>query len=92
MLSACGLLCDECEYFGKNCTGCSEVKGQPFWVQEMNVDNCALYQCCVDQKGFAHCGHCSLLPCSMFFEQKDPSLSDEEHAQGIKERVARLDK
>ncbi|HWP97955.1 MAG TPA: DUF3795 domain-containing protein [Syntrophomonadaceae bacterium] len=90
MLSACGILCDACEFFGKSCDGCSKVEGKPFWVAEMMVENCALYQCCVEQKGYSHCGHCSSLPCSMFLDHKDPRLSDEEHALGVKERVARL--
>lgn len=90
MLSACGILCDECEFLGKNCQGCSEVQGKPFWVEEMKVANCALYDCCVNQRSFKHCGHCESLPCKIFFEYKDPSMSDEEHAQGVKMRVDRL--
>lgn len=90
MLSACGLLCDECEFFGESCEGCYEVKGQPFWVKEMKVKNCALYDCCVQQKGFTHCGHCSSLPCSMFLEYKDPNATDEEHAQSLGIRIGRL--
>ncbi|MEQ8175241.1 MAG: DUF3795 domain-containing protein [Syntrophomonadaceae bacterium] len=90
MLSACGLVCDECDFFGKSCEGCPEVKGKPFWVKEMKVESCALYDCCVQQKSFTHCGHCSSLPCSMFLEYKDPNATDEEHARSLEIRIARL--
>ncbi len=90
MLSACGILCDDCEFLGKSCQGCAKVEGKPFWIAEMKVDNCALYDCCVNQRSFLHCGHCDALPCKLFLEYKDPSMSDEEHAQGVKTRVDRL--
>jgi len=90
MLSSCGIQCNECEFFGQTCSGCPEVKGKPFWVKEMQVESCALYNCCANEKSLSHCGHCSALPCSMFKEYKDPSMSDEEHAQSLKIRIERL--
>ena len=33
ILSACGLKCDECEFFNKTCTGCHMVKGSTFWAK-----------------------------------------------------------
>lgn len=90
MLSACGLVCDECDHFGILCQGCSEVGGKPFWTGEAKLESCGLYQCCVTQNGFSHCGHCSTLPCQMFLEYKDPDATDEEHARGLEIRISRL--
>jgi hypothetical protein len=91
ILSACGLICNECEFFNKTCTGCIEVKGSTFWAKEMMPDKvCPLYDCSVNQKGFRNCGDCSELPCKMFREMKDPNSTEEQHQQSIITRVATL--
>jgi len=91
ILSACGLICDECEYFNNTCTGCINVKGSTFWAVEMLPDKvCPLYDCSVNRNSFRNCGDCGELPCKMFREMKDPSLSDEEHQKSIVTRVSAL--
>jgi hypothetical protein len=91
ILSNCGLVCSECEFFGKTCDGCHAVKGQTFWAKEVMPDKtCPLYQCAVNEKGFAHCGQCSELPCATFLRMKDPNSTDEEHQKALVERVNRL--
>ena len=51
ILSACGLICDECEFYGKECNGCIAVKGQTFWAKEMMPDHtCPLFNCSVNEK------------------------------------------
>jgi predicted peptidase len=91
VLSSCGLLCNECEFFGKTCQGCHLVKGQTFWaVESMPSKVCPLYDCAVNVKKLKDCGECSELPCSMFLQMKDPSSTEEEHKQGIIDRVNRL--
>lgn len=90
-LSTCGLICNECPSYGKECNGCRAVEGKPFWALEMMPDKtCPLYRCAVNERKYADCGGCAELPCKMFLEMKDPSSTDEEHRQGIITRVARL--
>jgi hypothetical protein len=91
VLSACGLICDECEFYGKECSGCFAVKGLTFWAKEMMPNKtCPLFKCSVNEKGFKSCGDCDELPCKMFREMKDPNSSDEEHQISLKQRVERL--
>ena len=90
-LSACGLVCDECEFFNVTCTGCHNVKGSTFWAIEMMPGKvCPLYDCSVNKKKFRDCGDCSELPCKMFREMKDPKTSKEEHQKMLLVRVSAL--
>ena len=90
-LSACGLVCSDCEFFGNQCNGCLTVKGQTFWALEhLPSKVCPLYDCSVNKLKYKDCGDCSELPCTMFREMKDPSSTDEEHRQGLIDRVGRL--
>jgi len=91
LLSACGLICDECEYFNKTCTGCIDVKGSTFWAKEMAPGKvCPMYDCAVNKKEFKNCGGCSELPCKLFYDMKDPKSTDEEHQKSIGIRVTLL--
>ena len=91
ILSSCGLICDECEFYGKECKGCFAVKGQTFWAKEMMPNKtCPLFNCSENIKGFNSCGECEELPCKMFREMKDPNSSDEEHKLSLVQRVERL--
>jgi hypothetical protein len=90
-LSACGLICDECEFFNKTCTGCINVKGSTFWAKEMMPSKiCPLYDCSVNKKGYKDCGGCSELPCKMFREMKDPNSTEEQHQKSLLKRVELL--
>ena len=90
-ISACGLICDECEFFEKTCNGCKEVKGQTFWALEMMpTKTCPLYDCSVNQRKYQDCGGCSELPCNTFVTMKDPNSTEEEHQESLKKRVAIL--
>ncbi len=91
ILSACGLICDECEFYNKTCTGCINVKGSTFWAKEMMPSKvCPMYDCAVNRKGFKNCGGCSELPCQLFHNMKDPNSTEEEHNASIGIRVDRL--
>jgi hypothetical protein len=91
LLSACGLVCDECEFFNKSCTGCISVKGSTFWAKEMLPSKvCPLYDCTVNQKGYKNCGGCAELPCKMFRDMKDPNSTEEQHQQSLLTRVDAL--
>ena len=87
MTSICGVDCSECKDFEKTCSGCSAIKGKVYWAPFAGLDVCPMYACCVDKKSLAHCGKCSELPCTLYYETRDPSVGDAEHEQGIKKRV-----
>lgn len=90
MITLCGVQCDECAEYGKTCEGCAAVRGTVFWVDYLGLDVCPIYNCCVNEKHFEHCGLCSELPCRIHFDTKDPKISDEEHRAGLERRVAIL--
>ncbi|MEI6766218.1 MAG: DUF3795 domain-containing protein [Bacteroidota bacterium] len=91
ILSACGLICDECEFYPEKCAGCHAVKGQTFWALEMMpTKTCPLFGCAVNTRNHKDCGDCVELPCQMFREMKDPNSTDEEHQQSLIDRTARL--
>lgn len=71
-LSCCGMLCSECEYYPKECSGCHEMKGEVFWVEFTGDKCCEIYHCCVNQKGYSNCGQCGELPCS-HYAKNDPT-------------------
>ena len=91
ILSACGLICDECEFYNKTCTGCKNVKGSTFWAKEMMPSKvCPLYDCSVNTRNYKDCGDCAELPCKMFREMKDPNSTEEEHQKSLLTRVSLL--
>lgn len=91
LISVCGLLCNTCDYFNKNCQGCLTVKGTTFWSKDAMPDGlCPLYKCAIIEKKYQSCGQCADLPCSLFTGLKDPNITDEQHKKSIAERVKRL--
>ena len=90
-LSACGLLCNECPSFGKECQGCFAVGGKPFWAGEFTTTGiCPLFDCSVNHKALRNCGGCNELPCQLFLSMKDPNATEEEHQESLKLRIKRL--
>lgn len=89
LLSACGLLCDECEAFGKGCGGCIEVAGRPSWANDVGIEVCELFECAVN-RGFGTCGECDAVPCKRMVELKDPRITQEAHIDDLRARVDRL--
>ena len=90
-ISTCGLVCDECEFFGNKCNGCKAIKGQTFWALEMMpTKTCPLYDCAVNQHKYSDCGDCKELPCELFLKMKDPNSTEEEHQESLKKRVSIL--
>ena len=88
LLSVCGLICDECQFYPDSCDGCSSNQGKPFWTIEATAEGiCPLYQCAVHDNHFKDCGECAELPCQKFFDLKDPNISDTEHQIMIKKRT-----
>ena len=67
------------------------VKGQTFWaIEMMPTKTCPLFDCAVNTRHYKNCGDCSELPCELFRTMKDPNSTDEQHAQGLIDRVAKL--
>lgn len=87
VFSPCGIDCTTCNDLGKTCAGCKEIKGKVFWTAYFGIDICPIYDCSVNQKGLKHCGECSELPCQIYYDSKDPSLTDEEHEKSIMDRA-----
>lgn len=90
LAAPCGIFCGDCEFLDKDCTGCRQVHGKPFWAEKYKMEVCRLYDCCVNEKTLEHCGLCEELPCEMFLSMRDPSMTDEEYEQSLKQRQSDL--
>lgn len=89
-LSCCGTECTKCEYYGTMCQGCNASMGKVFHAQEGYA--CPIYECSIIHKKYSGCGNCKDVPCDIWRKTKDPSFSEEEFEQNIRERVNRLRK
>jgi len=88
LISACGLICNDCPFFNNPCLGCFQVKGQTFWAKDHTPEGiCPLFKCSVNERKFQNCGECPELPCQKFIDLKDPNISNEEHMLSITKRV-----
>jgi hypothetical protein len=93
IISTCGLVCNECEFYGNKCSGCYAVKGSTFWANEMMPTKvCPLFDCSVNERGYHSCGNCAELPCSTFVQMKDPNITKEEHIRMLSVRQELLKK
>ena len=77
-ISCCGTICTECEYYPAECGGCDEIEGRVFWLEYTGESICDIYDCCRNQKKYAHCGQCDELPCSLY-ARNDPTRTPEEN-------------
>ena len=88
LISACGLICNDCQFYNNPCNGCYEVKGKTFWAKEAIPGGiCPLFDCSINNRNYKSCGDCDELPCAKFKDLKDPNISDEEHQKMIKKRT-----
>ncbi len=93
LVSPCGAICDECPFYNNTCTGCKNLDGKVFWAADFtNNKICPMYDCAVNTKEFGSCSKCKELPCQLFFDMKDPNMSDEQHRESITKRVEVLKK
>ena len=90
MISACGLMCNECTSYKTECEGCHRVTGKTFWADSFENKTCPLFDCAVNNHGLKNCSECGDLPCNKFKELKDPNITTEEHLKSINDRVNRL--
>jgi hypothetical protein len=90
-LSLCGCECGECAYLlNSQCAGCEAIKGKAWWTRHIGEDVCPVYHCAVLEKKIGHCGRCAELPCRLYYDLKDPAITDEEHLKGITVRANKL--
>jgi len=89
-VGACGCICSDCRVYGVSCEGCHAIEGKACWLHEVGLDVCDFYECAVIEKGFAHCGECSEIPCDKFWSNKNPKWTEEQHKKIVEERVALL--
>jgi hypothetical protein len=88
IISACGLVCTDCNFYNNACSGCFNVQGKTFWAKDHTEKGiCPLFDCAVNLKKLEHCGNCSELPCKKFHDLKDPNITKEEHLESINKRV-----
>ncbi|MFC2014934.1 DUF3795 domain-containing protein [Chloroflexota bacterium] len=90
LTACCGGYCGDCEALGEKCPGCGQVYGKPFHVELYKLEVCQIYGCCVDKKQLENCGLCDEFPCETFTSLRDPSMSDEEFEQSLRERQRAL--
>jgi hypothetical protein len=89
IISCCGVVCSDCEYYPNACKGCPESKGNVFWLQYTDEEICPIYQCCIDQKQYSHCGKCPNVPCRLY-ERGDPTKTDEENKRTLEKQLTQL--
>ena len=90
LYAPCGVDCEGCPY-QEDCKGsCYACEGKPFYLKDFGVEVCPLYDCAVNQRGYKTCAECEELPCQLYYDWRDPSMTEEAHIQSINERVAGL--
>ncbi|WP_050696563.1 DUF3795 domain-containing protein [Anaeromassilibacillus senegalensis] len=89
IVSCCGCVCSECQYFPDACKGCPEIQGKAFWLAYTGEPVCKIYDCCVNTKRQPHCGLCGELPCRRY-EGEDPTKSPEENAEDHRKQLEQL--
>lgn len=85
-LCPCGAICEACEKYPTDCSGCKNIKGKVWWLAFTGQEVCPFYACCVEQKQLEHCGKCASFPCT-FFSKGDPTKSDEENRKILEQSI-----
>jgi len=93
LISPCGAICDECPFYYNDCTGCKKLDGKVFWSADAAENGiCPMYDCSVNKKEYGSCSKCKELPCQLFYNMKDPGMTDEQHQESIVKRIEVLKK
>ncbi|MBQ8081320.1 MAG: MmcQ/YjbR family DNA-binding protein [Clostridia bacterium] len=87
-ISCCGTDCGACSFYGTLCKGCNACGGKVFYRPEGAA--CPIYACCVNRRRYLTCASCSEMPCTIWRETRDPSMTDEQFEQSIQDRIERL--
>jgi len=88
--TVCGYSCSCCEHLGRECPGCTETAGKPFWTAYVDIETCPIYECCVTERKFPHCGRCPDLMCERFTRFKDPDMTEEQARDVLSRMEAEL--
>lgn len=88
LISVCGTDCSACYCFGKMCNGCNSCEGKVFHAPEGKA--CPIFDCVKNSRCMQNCGECGEVPCKIWFDTRDPKLSDEEFNKSIATRVQAL--
>ena len=86
-LSACGQDCSECPFMGNRCQGCNACDGKVFHAPKGAA--CPIFACARRHR-LPSCAGCDALPCPIWRDTRDPSLSDEAFERSIRDRSALL--
>ncbi|WP_406022361.1 DUF3795 domain-containing protein [Succinivibrio sp.] len=85
LISCCGLDCSKCHLYKNMCEGCNACHGKVFHAPKGQA--CPIYECAVNKNGFESCTNCKDLPCLIWKNTRDPSLSDKEFENSILQRI-----
>lgn len=92
MQSVCGVICEtDCRAYKVECDGCNKLDGKVSWAVFYGKDHCPIYAC-VSEKGLSSCVDCGLAPCDVWFQTRNPEVTDEAFQQDINSRLANLAK
>ena len=65
--AVCGRYCVDCEPYQQGlCCGCGYELGQTYRGE------CAVFDCCIMDRGLEHCGLCVDFPCQVFLSHAPP--------------------
>ena len=66
--AVCGTYCGDCDaYLDRICCGCGYQLGHT------RRGECAIFRCCVVERGLEHCGLCMDFPCQVFVSHAAPA-------------------
>ena len=89
IISCCGVIYSECEYYPIDCKSCPIIKGQVFWFEYTGEKICGIYDCCVNTKKIKHCGKCEKVPCNKY-NGSDPTKTLKENNEDLINQLAQL--
>jgi hypothetical protein len=75
--NVCGYSCSSCGHFENERPGCEVTGGKPFWTAYVDTETCPIYDCCVNERKYPHCGKCPDLMCELT-RFKDPDMTPEQ--------------
>ena len=79
--AVCGCYCGDCDPYRENdCCGCGYSLGQA------RRGECAVFQCCIMERGLEHCGLCLDFPCQVYLSHAPP-LDVARHYQALRRRA-----
>jgi hypothetical protein len=90
MLSKCGVNCSsDCKAYQVDCDGCTELEGKVSWAPFYGKDACPIYEC-ANTSGYQSCGECGQAPCSIWYDTKNPDITDAEFEVDIQSRLTNM--